>query len=171
MIITRIILIFILILIIAFLFYYLVLCIQTRKAAIEVMKEKSNKSSAPTIDISKIKDISENGFKVAGISYYKNNIKKILNKNTSESSKYVYRAKQTYVALVPEPDNKYDKNAIAVYMNDYKIGHVPAEIVPFIRNIMDDYDFLGTITNGDYYEDDEIIEENFSCKVEIEYEN
>ena len=30
------------------------------------------------------------------------------------------------VALVREPDNKFDKNAIAVYLDKKKVGHTPA---------------------------------------------
>ena len=40
-------------------------------------------------------------------------------------------------ALVREPDNKYDKNAIAVYLDDTKVGHIPAPQAKFLAPLLD----------------------------------
>lgn len=40
------------------------------------------------------------------------------------------------VQLIPEPDNLFDKNAIAVYINNVKIGYVPAVITDVIARYM-----------------------------------
>ncbi len=40
-------------------------------------------------------------------------------------------------ALIREPDNKYDKNAIAVYVDDTKCGHIPAPQAKFLAPLLD----------------------------------
>ena len=40
-------------------------------------------------------------------------------------------------ALVREPDNKYDKNAIAVYLDDTKVGHIPAPQAKILAPMLD----------------------------------
>ena len=43
------------------------------------------------------------------------------------------------VVLKAEPENPYDKNAIAVYLpNERKIGYIPTEEIPTVRSIMKD---------------------------------
>lgn len=38
------------------------------------------------------------------------------------------------VQLVPEPDNKYDKNAIQIYISDNdRLGYIPKETAPIIH--------------------------------------
>ncbi len=42
------------------------------------------------------------------------------------------------VRLIPEPQNEYDRNAIAVYLSNYKAGYVPSginiDLLPIIKN-------------------------------------
>lgn len=50
------------------------------------------------------------------------------------------------LSLVAEPDNPYDSNAIAVYYEDVKLGHVPREVNQEMRSYTDnpaeDYDCI-----------------------------
>jgi hypothetical protein len=47
---------------------------------------------------------------------------------------YEHYFQEVPAQLVPEPDNEYDKNAIAVYISGIKVGHVPADIARDNRN-------------------------------------
>ncbi len=40
------------------------------------------------------------------------------------------------LTLVPEPDNAYDKNAIAVYDGDMHLGYVPAIDAPAVKKAL-----------------------------------
>ncbi len=40
------------------------------------------------------------------------------------------------LTLEPEPDNEYDKNAIAWYYNDQKLGYVPAEETAYVKELL-----------------------------------
>ena len=42
--------------------------------------------------------------------------------------------------LRDEPENEYDKNAIAVYVADYRIGYIKREETQKARDILDSYD-------------------------------
>ncbi len=39
--------------------------------------------------------------------------------------------------LIREPDNKHDRNAIAVYVDDMKCGHIPAPQAKFLAPLLD----------------------------------
>ena len=54
-------------------------------------------------------------FKIAGFSYYEGAVVFQELKNS------------TLLQLVPELDNRYDKNAVALYYNDYKLGYLPRQ--------------------------------------------
>lgn len=107
-----------------------------------------------------------NYFYVAGMYYHEEDIKSIMQK--SNRSDYVYRVKEDYAVLVPEPDNIHDRNAIAVYMNKVKIGYVPADITTMIRPLIGTHDFIGTITGGDMYSEEGILKKDFKCSVRME---
>ena len=96
-------------------------------------------------------------FKIAGISYYKDDIIKNF---ASEIDDGEFDYKTSSVELIPEPENKYDPNAIKVLVNGIKIGYVPKELTSFARDIIDSPNFLGaevTIFGEKYqgYNDDE----------------
>ena len=78
-------------------------------------------------------------YHVVGLPHYKDGIKKAFPETEASLlpkkemiAKYPvgsriskYNTKMSYPAqLIPEPDNPYDKNAIAVYVNGEKIGHI-----------------------------------------------
>lgn len=54
-------------------------------------------------------------------------------------------------ALVPEPDNKFDKNAIIVTMNGNKIGYIPADICQEVKR-MKVVDVRCQLGGGEYKE-------------------
>lgn len=54
-----------------------------------------------------------------------------------------------------EPENEYDKNAIAVYVADYRIGYIKREETQKVRDILDSYDevsLYADVINTDPYE-------------------
>jgi hypothetical protein len=60
---------------------------------------------------------------VAGESYYQDALEQVCGGRSSEGS---YLA--CVASLVPEPDNPYDANAVAVYIDGLKVGHLPREV-------------------------------------------
>ena len=100
-------------------------------------------------------------FKVAGISHYKDDIIKNF---ASEIDDGEFDYETSSVELIPEPENKYDPNAIKVLVNGIKIGYVPKELTSFVRDIIDSPNFLGaevTIFGEKYqgYDDDDETDE------------
>lgn len=84
-------------------------------------------------------------FNVRGVSFRKENLNKII-KNSIEE-------KDMSVALVPEPTNKYDKNAIMVIIDDLHVGYVPKENCELISLLLDANRIKSIsfkILNGDY---------------------
>ena len=110
-------------------------------------------------------------FRVAGVYYYKENIKKIVKKKRPTDYGYVYKIKEDFVILKPEPDNIADPNAIAVYMNNELIGYVPANLTHAIRPLINNHYFIGSIRCGDKWCDGEIVEDSFICEVIMEDED
>lgn len=101
-------------------------------------------------------------FNVVGMKYCPVSTKKFIDRMTGGET----------VELVPEPRNRYDKNAIKVMaydhykMKDIRIGYVPADETLEIRKIMDEnpcldctIDFINCDLDDDY----------FSISVEIKY--
>jgi len=70
----------------------------------------------------KIKLLSTN---IAGLQYYKG-IENINNFKINDE-----------VQLIREPNNKYDRNAIAIYWNKLKIGFIPRSKNLIIKNLID----------------------------------
>ena len=77
-------------------------------------------------------------FTVAGFDHYQNELASLLeekNEEYSYSAKkmmeeylgriYQYEVEYRLVQFVPEPENEFDPNAIAVYCDGVKIGYVP----------------------------------------------
>lgn len=162
------ILIFLLIILVYELIAYFIEGIQLRRLSEQIKREKQRElEEQQARDRVIFDDIFSNGFKVAGISFYKEDIISLLDRLEPDESEYVYDVREDTVRLVPEPTNQYDPNAIAVYMDNVKIGHVPKDLTHYVRIMIDtNLSFIGTITNGDMYDDDgEIIERNFSCVI------
>lgn len=64
-------------------------------------------------------------FKIAGISYHQNVL-----------MKYKYTNQTRYAVLTPEPQNPHDPNAIAIYVDNELIGHVPKGDCTHVKNIL-----------------------------------
>lgn len=90
-------------------------------------------------------------YKVAGVSYrqreiesllalnddYKLSKKKIIDEGMEDEPIYKYEIKEYPVNLVPEPENKYDPNAIKVVISGTHVGYIKKEDLPHIRKEMD----------------------------------
>ena len=112
-------------------------------------------------------------FKVAGVQHHKADFIDILDESyeyeltKSElmdiycEGEYIFKYEiyDGLAELVPEPDNKYDKNAIAVIVEGVKIGYVPKDMCSKVLPLIDDrHDFHVSILGGPYkelIEDDE----------------
>ena len=90
-------------------------------------------------------------FTVAGFDYYQDALKEFLYRENPEYSYsksdlidmederiYEYEPYIGYPDLVPEPDNKYDSNAIAVLLEGTRVGYVPRKyqesVAPYLTD-------------------------------------
>lgn len=82
------------------------------------------------------------------------------------------------VSFVPEPDNKYDPNAVLVVVGGkIEVGYVPKEYLEIVRNVLDceglKIDVLASIIGGpykrlDFIEDKVISEKNPNLGVQLQ---
>lgn len=113
-------------------------------------------------------------FPVTGTQYY-NFADEIglLNSDYEETSKflkenyydgdiiYEYEFDPGKVELVPEPDNEYDPNAVAVHIDEVKVGHIKKGSTSYAKELMNSPNLVrieATIEGGRYkqlYEDDD----------------
>ncbi len=87
-------------------------------------------------------------FSIAGMSYYVPDIIAIATPNEEynysdaqlvdlgRSKVYRYRFIIHSAKLVPEPKNKVDKNAVMVVVNGRRIGYVPQENAPIVKDMI-----------------------------------
>lgn len=99
-------------------------------------------------------------FRVAGIIYRKDALFSVATLNPDYYAMeddgpdgwriYKYTKELPPVALVPEPENKYDPNAIGVYMKGHFIGYVPRDETAKIREIraQGSYSATAQLTGG-----------------------
>lgn len=120
-----------------------------------------------TFNNQKITSELPTSFSISGMSYRKDDIKSIMKTNSPKYSDYVYRRKEDFVQLVPEPQNPHDHNAIKVMMNGVHIGYVPAELTRDIKPLISNHDFVATIRGGDKFVGDGIQEYDFKAYVEV----
>ena len=74
------------------------------------------------------------------------------------------------VKLIPEPENEYDNNAIAVHFRNTKIGHIKSNDTELVKKHLDgDKPYKAKILGGPFKEldYDEIVEVNGQFKMEI----
>lgn len=74
------------------------------------------------------------------------------------------------VKLIPEPENEYDNNAIAVHFRNTKIGHIKSSDTELVKKYLDDdKSYKAKILGGPFKEldYDEIVEVNGQFKMEI----
>lgn len=101
-------------------------------------------------------------FQAAGSCYYTNN----LNKLACPNSDYKKTASSTYsgriyrynyinkpVKLVPEPKNRYDKNAIMIIIAGELAGYVPSDLCQQVKEILSSYDikYISAFIGGGQY--------------------
>lgn len=96
-------------------------------------------------------------FKVAGVSYYKDNILELADENDDylllsnreliESYDvgdkiYQYEFNPKHVELIPDPENEYDKNAVRVEIDGLQVGHIKKGSCSQVKNLLASPDFL-----------------------------
>lgn len=111
--------------------------------------------------------LKKESFRVAGVYYYEENIMKLAvsnpdwkkNKATLKKERglplriYRYSFISKPVKLIPEPTNKYDKNAVQVIIAGEIVGHVPSDLAAHIKNVVSSCDvkyISAFIDGGDY---------------------
>lgn len=132
--------------------------------------------------------------KVAGISQYMDAVmvfaheneeyeytkKQIIKEEMEDEEIPEYNFYDQPVRFVYEPGNEYDSNAIAIYINELKIGYVPKEHISFIRNIVDSGRLVNAVcefVGGNYkkYDSDsetlETTELNIGGRVTVTYKD
>lgn len=122
-----------------------------------------------------MKKIKREHFHVTGTQYYQDNFVEELGEYNYDYDETASALKEAYydgdkiyqydflnlkAELVPEPDNEYDPNAVAVLANGIKVGHVKKGSCTRVKNLLKSPDFVGIeieITGGKYkaiYADD-----------------
>ena len=106
-------------------------------------------------------------FHVVGITHYADNLDKLSYENDDfnmskkecleeyGTDEKIYRLEYTCspVKLVPEPDNKYDPNAIRVDVNSMTIGYIKKEDTEKVRALLANSEFNNysiSIDGGEY---------------------
>lgn len=128
--------------------------------------------------------IKREHFRITGIQYYQDDFVEELGEYNYDYDETASVLKETYydgdkiyqydflnlkAELVPEPDNEYDSNAVAVLANGIKVGHVKKGSCTRVKNLLKSPNFIGIeikITGGKYkalYED-----ENGKLRIERE---
>ena len=75
---------------------------------------------------------------VHGESFYQPTLHKTASLATEEDGELVLRA-----ILLPEPGNKYDPNAVAVYSDAGIVGYLPRDVVPRYRRVFEEIERQG----------------------------
>lgn len=135
-----------------------------------------------------VKHTSDKVFFVVGTQHYpfEDKIKEHINahnRKTYQSSMSIREVIEDYgqiykyrpmtskrVKLMPEPENEYDNNAIAVHFRNTKVGHIKSSDTELVKKYLDDdKSYKAKILGGPFKEldYDEIIEVNGQFKMEI----
>ncbi|WP_207654576.1 HIRAN domain-containing protein, partial [Peptostreptococcus russellii] len=73
--------------------------------------------------------------------------------------------------LIPEPSNKYDKNAIKVIIDKIHVGYIPCKDCTFINGILNDIKDIDIEVYGGKYKEIYFDEEDYKEKVKINEKN
>lgn len=132
--------------------------------------------------------------RVAGISFYTDaveslgfeneeyhyNKRKIIDEYLEDEKIWQYSFAPEQLEFVSEPENKYDPNAIAVYIDGKQIGYVEKELTAHIREIMENEKLVSAtcdIVGGKYKMYDSVEEEivrgeiNYGARITLEIKN
>jgi len=77
-------------------------------------------------------DASGGGYGVVGESFHRDTIAAIVGGSQPEAIKFV-----TWAALIREPDNPYDPNAVGIYISGEVVGHLPKRDAAAFAPILD----------------------------------
>jgi hypothetical protein len=76
-------------------------------------------------------------FEVVGESHYRNALSNLLAKwGDPDADLEAFQSATAPAALVREPDNPYDKNAIAVHVDGQLVGYVPRDVAAELAPVM-----------------------------------
>lgn len=107
-------------------------------------------------------------FDVVGLYYYRDALEQIRKENSDWNKTaaqifekrgrnavkvYHYKYPALNVDLRPEPDNEHDHNAVAVYVDNYVIGHIAREDCSEVQTILNKHkvdSISGSITGGEH---------------------
>lgn len=155
--------------------------------------KKSKKKPAPTVIKNKAKDKNSFTFNIAGVTKEgrQNIIKDIVNDWKEYNLDDIYEGLKNKeikdlnddvyevdiedwcdIELIPEPDNKYDPNAIKIISDFGELGYVPADSTEKVKSIMEKkYDLNWRLVGGKYKYYDEyenkIITETLTYGIEV----
>lgn len=137
------------------------------------------------------KQFHDDVFYATGTAYYPDSFKKILKLNKEHKSFpgtiiknghagkriYEYLYLDTKAKLVPEPTNKYDKNAVKVCVDGKTVGYIKREETGVIRDILKktQIEYIRAFVSGGKYKivslNKEVtnVEEGFSVRINIGY--
>ena len=115
-------------------------------------KKKPSKAAVSTVAEPEELEKDRETHKVAGITHYTKNVLSLGTRNPQYDYKiadikadglegdeiYEYDFYPMSATLVPEPENKYDPNAIAVYVDGKIIGYIKAESTAHVKNLMEE---------------------------------
>lgn len=136
------------------------------KAVFRTLQEAINRALARAAYLNGRIECSEN-IHVRGESFYTDSFEslqyensdyllskhEVLENGLEEERIYKFDFDPIKVELVPEPDNQYDPNAIAVIVDGYKVGYVPKGSTGHVRKILTQYTIekiSAEITGGPY---------------------
>ncbi len=119
------------------------------------------------------RELQTETFNVVGVTYYLDNIHKlacgnpdwkctaaqIISKGKTDERIFRYNFIHKPVKLIPEPDNKHDKNAVAVHIAGELVGYISREENQHVLDILRNHEIKyisGFVGGGEY----KIIREN-----------
>ena len=108
------------------------------------------------------RELTDLEFEVSGVSYHKNSLAKLKVKNPEYSvsdaefkKNYKKPIYQTYfinkpVKLIPEPSNKYNSDAVQVYIAGELVGYVPDDLCSQVKLAIEhrDVKFISAFIKG-----------------------
>lgn len=83
-------------------------------------------------------------FDIVGESHYQDALERIVGGRTDESVEF-----ECLASLICEDDNPYDSNAVAVYINGQKVGHLARPVAAGFRDIQRRHGWVGQIVTAD----------------------
>jgi hypothetical protein len=86
----------------------------------------------------------EFSFEAVGESFYRDNLLSIIEKNNA----FKQGELEVEAVLVQEENNKFDEFAVAIYIDDKKVGHVSSDYSYEVTTYLDELDLKGIKVKG-----------------------